>query len=113
MDRIAALPLHAPNRTATLGAAGTRVARMRTALATRLTARCDRATFATLYPLTPELLVAGLSSRADCLGGQLYIQTAVLCPDPICGNGIVEPGEDCDDANTDDGDACPSNCVLR
>src|ERR1043166_2508828 len=28
----------------------------------------------------------------------------------ICGNGIVEPGEVCDDTNTLDGDGCSSNC---
>jgi cysteine-rich repeat protein len=79
----------------------------------RLAARCDRATFATLYPLTPEALIDGLSTRADCLGGQLYIQDTVLCPNAACGNGIVEPGENCDDGNTNDGDACPSNCWLQ
>ena len=71
------------------------------------------ATFATLYPLTPEALVENLSTRADCIGGQLYIQNAVLCPNPVCGNGIVEPGEDCDDGNATGGDACPSNCRLQ
>src|SRR5262249_21342749 len=25
---------------------------------------------------------------------------------PVCGNGLVEQGEECDDANTDDTDAC-------
>ncbi|MEZ4366406.1 MAG: DUF4215 domain-containing protein [Kofleriaceae bacterium] len=28
-----------------------------------------------------------------------------------CGNGLIEPGEICDDGNLDDGDACPSTCV--
>ena len=28
----------------------------------------------------------------------------------ICGNGIVEPGEECDDGNTSDGDGCSSEC---
>jgi cysteine-rich repeat protein len=27
-----------------------------------------------------------------------------------CGNGLVEPGESCDDADFDDTDDCPSNC---
>jgi len=30
-----------------------------------------------------------------------------------CGNGIVDPGETCDDGNTVDGDDCPSNCVIQ
>lgn len=29
-----------------------------------------------------------------------------------CGNGIVESGEECDDANQDDDDACTSQCVV-
>lgn len=28
----------------------------------------------------------------------------------VCGNGIVEPGEECDDGNDDDSDACLSTC---
>ncbi len=30
--------------------------------------------------------------------------------DPVCGNGDVESGEQCDDGNTDDGDGCDSDC---
>ena len=29
-----------------------------------------------------------------------------------CGNGIVEPGEDCDDDNSDETDGCDSSCKL-
>lgn len=28
----------------------------------------------------------------------------------LCGNGVVDCGEDCDDGNRDDGDLCPSRC---
>jgi len=28
----------------------------------------------------------------------------------ICGDGVVEPGEECDDGNTSDGDGCSSEC---
>jgi cysteine-rich repeat protein len=34
------------------------------------------------------------------------------CKLPGCGDGLVEPGETCDDGNTQDGDNCPSNCVI-
>ena len=30
---------------------------------------------------------------------------------PICGNGIIEDGEQCDDGNTDDGDCCSGDCT--
>ncbi|MCE9625233.1 MAG: DUF4215 domain-containing protein [Deltaproteobacteria bacterium] len=29
---------------------------------------------------------------------------------PVCGNGIVETGEQCDDGNLKDNDACSSQC---
>jgi len=32
---------------------------------------------------------------------------------PVCGNGILEPGEECDDGNNSDGDGCDANCVLE
>ena len=31
----------------------------------------------------------------------------------VCGNGKVEPGEDCDDGNTNDGDGCSHRCLLE
>ncbi|MBU1130501.1 DUF4215 domain-containing protein [Patescibacteria group bacterium] len=34
-------------------------------------------------------------------------------PEPICGNGQVEEGEECDDGNTDDGDGCSSVCMIE
>ena len=33
--------------------------------------------------------------------------------DPVCGNGSVESGEQCDDANTDPGDGCDENCFKE
>jgi cysteine-rich repeat protein len=30
----------------------------------------------------------------------------------VCGNGSVEPPETCDDGNTNNGDACPSDCRI-
>ncbi len=31
-------------------------------------------------------------------------------PDPVCGDGTVDDGEECDDGNTDDGDGCTAEC---
>ena len=31
--------------------------------------------------------------------------------DPVCGNGVMEGTEECDDGNQDDGDGCESNCT--
>jgi cysteine-rich repeat protein len=112
MDRIASLPLLAPNRTSQLDVAADRARRAHDLLAARLATRCGAATFADLYGRTPGTFVTDLSARADCIGGLLYIQDAVLCPAPVCGNGIVELPEDCDDGNTAGGDACPATCEL-
>jgi len=30
---------------------------------------------------------------------------------PVCGNGIVEPGEECDDGNTNNDDSCRNDCT--
>ena len=34
-------------------------------------------------------------------------------PEAVCGNGIMEDGEQCDDGNTDDGDGCSALCVIE
>ncbi|MEZ4383132.1 MAG: DUF4215 domain-containing protein [Nannocystaceae bacterium] len=36
--------------------------------------------------------------------------TCVVDAEPVCGNGVVEPGEECDDGNDDDLDGCTSEC---
>jgi len=33
-------------------------------------------------------------------------------PEPMCGNGFVEDGEECDDANDEDEDSCNNTCQL-
>ncbi len=111
MDRIASISLQAPNRTALLDGAAQRIGAAYAALTTRLSARCGADSFAALYGRPPATFVEGLGARADCLGAAFYIQDAVLFPAPVFGNAIVEPGEDCDDGNSSDGDACPATCV--
>lgn len=34
-------------------------------------------------------------------------------PDPVCGNGILESIEECDDGNEVDGDGCDADCTLN
>ncbi len=31
----------------------------------------------------------------------------------VCGNGIVEGTEECDDGDTDDGDGCSAQCKVQ
>jgi cysteine-rich repeat protein len=44
----------------------------------------------------------------NCSGGE----NGVNCPEDcaVCGNGILEPGEECDDGNNTPGDGCSNNC---
>lgn len=35
------------------------------------------------------------------------------CTLPACGDGILDPGESCDDANTNDSDGCSSTCEIE
>jgi cysteine-rich repeat protein len=34
------------------------------------------------------------------------------CQQAVCGDGVVDPGEQCDDGNTLDGDCCSSTCTF-
>ena len=31
----------------------------------------------------------------------------------LCGNGVMDPNEECDDSNTDSGDGCSSTCTIE
>ncbi len=52
--------------------------------------------------------------EADCTAQPgVYQGDEVACVDvtcPVCGNGTVEAGEECDDSNTMNGDGCDSTC---
>lgn len=109
MDRIAASPRGAGERAALLDAAARHLGGAVDRAAARLAARCPD--FAARYGRAPRDFLATLAARADCIGGAFYIQDAVLCPAAACGNGVVEPNEDCDDGNTADGDTCPATCA--
>ena len=50
----------------------------------------------------------GVEVRPD-LGADPGVDLGVDVP-PRCGDGVVDPGELCDDGNRDDGDACRNTC---
>ena len=56
---------------------------------------------------TPTSAGEGSSS-----GGDATTDPGFDPPAPACGNGYVEAGEECDDGNRDDGDACSSICEV-
>jgi cysteine-rich repeat protein len=48
--------------------------------------------------------VPGCGARSSLL------EPAVVAREPGCGDGFVDPGEECDDGNADDTDSCTSAC---
>lgn len=87
------------------------IGRAQQRLQTRLSADC--ALFGTIYPrpLAPYLTL--IAERGDCLSGRVYVQDFVTCPESICGNGMREPGERCDDGNRVNGDSCRAGCQAE
>ena len=56
---------------------------------------------------------AGSMLGLDNDGNGLYDGNDPACAAAECGNGIIEPGEDCDDGNTLDGDCCSASCQFE
>jgi cysteine-rich repeat protein len=64
--------------------------------------------------------ISGVVSFGEDSEGELYMVSLAGCvykivaqADPVCGNGTVESGEQCDDNNTNNGDGCSSTCQLE
>jgi cysteine-rich repeat protein len=59
------------------------------------------------------------ASDADCasitggLGSCNFVTGFCQCPAPVCGNGIIETGETCDDGNFAGGDGCSAGCAVE
>jgi cysteine-rich repeat protein len=64
---------------------------------------------ADLFSLPAGLYSVFVDGFGDDDSGELVL-TYDAAP-PGCGNGLLEPGEGCDDGNTADGDACSSTCA--
>lgn len=62
---------------------------------------------------SPEQVTAcdGLADGASCVvGGNTGRCDRGVCVGAGCGNGVVDPGEACDDANQSSGDGCRADC---
>jgi len=69
--------------------------------------------FERLYGRSAESFLRTVKQRSDCVLSKTYVNSAVICLNQVCGNGIVEEPEQCDDGNGDDTDACRNDCTAN
>jgi len=72
---------------------------------------CDDILFCTLTDTCDGLGSCG--GTGDTCPGQVCNETLNQCESSVCGNSILEPGEDCDDGGTANGDCCDSSCNFE
>ena len=70
-----------------------------------------------LYCDGTERCTSGMcvAEPSPCSDGRVCDEGARECVEggPICGDGIVEVGVECDDGNNDDGDGCSAGCTIE
>ena len=93
--------------------ANMRISQVRAGLEQSVLSDCPDMTFTQLYGRDVTSFLTDIALRANCLAGSGYVQAALVCPAPVCGNGIQETGEQCDDGNTISGDGCHSDCTVE
>ena len=77
-----------------------------------LTARLVNASGHSEVVIDPGPTAVTMHGRKSRSGAAAYYAGFPAVAPPGCGNGIVEPREECDDGNTVDGDCCSSSCTL-
>jgi cysteine-rich repeat protein len=110
LDQIASTRMDPGQKQAALELARQRIARARGKTAQQIGAVCSPRQFENAYGTDVNTFLSSVTAQSDCLGQYIYVQDAVLCPAPQCGNGVQEPGEECDDGNDFDGDGCRGDC---
>jgi cysteine-rich repeat protein len=54
-----------------------------------------------------------IDAKCDALDTTTFYPSGFWPGGMPCGNGIIDPGEQCDDGNTFDGDCCSSSCLYE
>lgn len=109
LDQIAVNLFGPSGKNALLRRSDLRIAAAREKLARLLLRACP--TFEAMYGRSASSVLSALGLVGDCVVGAGYVQTAIACPVPVCGNGVKESGEQCDDGNSVDADRCHDNCT--
>ncbi len=111
LNRIAGEELSEARKSFEIERARLFVERIRARAEKRLTFECPETDFVSLYGRDIGTVLESVAQRAECVNEFIYIvDGATNCPEPVCGNGVQEADEECDDGNDFEGDACLSNC---
>jgi len=79
----------------------------------------DRLADPTLFDRYSQVISALGGTEGSIRGTDGEVSTAIMdivdaaIAGSCCGNGVVDPGEDCDDGNVVDGDCCSSSCRFE
>jgi cysteine-rich repeat protein len=117
LDRIAQRAYAPAEKQARLAASTANIGAATAALTQESAADCSSTAFAESYGRDAASFLSLIATRADCLADATYAQGGVLCPEPSCGNGMVEGtalrDEGCDDGNVVAGDGCSATCTRE
>ena len=113
LDRIARSVMTPSDKQALIDDSSMLIDGLRALIQQRLEAACPTTDFVATYHHDDRELLTLVGQRADCLAAAVYVQNVVFCPLPVCGNGMQEVGEQCDDGNLTDGDGCSSQCAIE
>jgi cysteine-rich repeat protein len=108
-DNVAAHILAPSEKLARFATANQRLTAMRDKMTLRMGDACEGAT---VYDGDPGAVLGHLERRSACVLSSVYFHTSVICPVAVCGDGIVDSGELCDDGNGVDSDGCRSDCTV-
>jgi cysteine-rich repeat protein len=110
MERIATRLFSAEEKQAAILQVGRELSADRARWAEGLLAACPQ--FETLYGRSADSFLRTLKQRVDCVLSLTYVHSSVSCLAQVCGNGVPEVGEACDDGNANDSDGCRADCTL-
>lgn len=112
LDLMAVNVIAPGKKNALLKRAADRITVARGKLVQQLVELCPN--FETMYGRSPSDILSALTNPiGNCVVGSAYVQTSIACPVPVCGNGVKESGEECDDGNTVDNDRCHNDCTTN